>query len=545
MSLPRLDVGYVLHTALRQELEKLQNYTRELEEKQRRYQAKLDLVSAHQQQNESIISEGSNALRRLYEERDPDEGLDFYCRELPDNPVRPMPAHTDPLLVVEGPSDESEQRYNGVACARSISTYPRLSPEEKVGDPICDRFAFQMFQERRIVVGIADGCNWGPNVRDAATAATNAFVHSLVKHQGEIETIRDAGPFLLRAVAKAHNAIISRKGVRIYGTTTLLGGYLLPLAQKPVIEKKPSKGKKKASSSDEHSVLTPAPPQQFGCAIISVGDCKVFRWSASTHRFIDVTKDNLRSAASIDTADPGGRLGPFVDDTQPDLRNMHLYYSECDHNDLVLFLSDGVHCNLTPEFLGVGPGVLCDQFHSMTWDEAVQTNKKLALELRETFMASKLEEIIFSSKASDPQFLHDSMLSVDITPLYVNETILNYCNEVTSASRRFMEEHPMQKQQTDYRRFPGKMDHATCVAIRINTSNEPVNTEALHQDPRGTSTPDSTPTASTTTTCTTTTTPTASSSHTTEETPARPTSPSPSPALPPPTASSSHRRKGH
>ncbi|KAH3756247.1 cyclophilin B [Pelomyxa schiedti] len=493
-SLPNLDVGYVLHTALRLELEKLQQYTDELQEKQRKYQAKLALLTAHQLQNQATISEGSSALKKLCEERDPDAGFDFYCRDLPHVPVKAVPDNLNPLLVVEGPSDKTE--WNGVVCAGTISTYPRLSPTEKVGDPICDTFAFQMFEGRRIAVAIADGCNWGPSVRDAAAAATNKFVQSLVEHQSEVETIRDAGPILLRSIAKAHNAIISRQGVRIYGTTTLLGGYILPLEnRKPTYEKKTTKGRKKNSSSDEGSALTPEPPQQFGCTIISVGDCKVFRWSARTHRFIDVTKDNLRNAASIDTADPGGRLGPFVDDSQPDLRNMYMHYTECDHNDLILFLSDGVHCNLSPEFLGVGPGVLCDQFHSMSWDEAVQANKKLALELRETFMASKLEDIIFSSRASDPAFLHDSMLSVDITPPFVNETILNYCNEITAPSRAFMEEHPMQKQPIDYRRYPGKMDHATCVTIRINTSSEAVVTEIPQPNPRCT-TPSSTSSSS-------------------------------------------------
>jgi len=513
MSLPRVDVGYVLHKALRQDLEKLHLQTTELEDKQKKYQAKLDLIALHQQENQVLIQQANYSLKKLYDEREPEEGLGFFCRDLPNTRVKDVLASGEPVFAVEGPSDETELRYNGVACAQGISTYPRISAEEKVGDPICDRFFIQMFEDKRIIACIADGCNWGPHVRDAASAAVTAFTASLRKHLSDITTIKEAGPILLHALSKAHNAIITRKGVRIYGTTTLLGGYILPLDHNA----KERKSKKKPVAEPKRPENLP----EYGLVIVSVGDCKVFRWASNSHRFIDITKDNLRGA-SIDTADPGGRLGPFIDDTQPDLRNMRLFYSDCCHNDLILFLSDGVHCNLTPEFLGVGPGVLCDQFHQMTWDEAIQANKKLALELRETFMASKLEEIIFAGKASDPAFLHDTMLSVDITPLYVNETILKYCMDTTQQSRKFMEENPTLKQPTDYRRFPGKMDHATCVVVRVYA-------ESSHSSKSSPSAP--IPSSSNGNTSTTTSTSTSSS----------PISPVASPPLPDDTNTHSHR----
>ena len=38
---------------------------------------------------------------------------------------------------------------------------------------------------------------------------------------------------------------------------------------------------------------------------------------------------------------------PFL--ALPDLRNLGCYYSECDENDLLLLMSDGVYDNLDPE----------------------------------------------------------------------------------------------------------------------------------------------------------------------------------------------------
>lgn len=80
----------------------------------------------------------------------------------------------------------------------------------------------------------------------------------------------------------------------------------------------------------------------FVCA--SVGDCKCFHYSSVTGQFIDITNGNRSnltdakvrlsslcfSSRSISfsplnfplTKDPGGRLGPYVQAGEPDLRNL-------------------------------------------------------------------------------------------------------------------------------------------------------------------------------------------------------------------------------
>jgi hypothetical protein len=85
--------------------------------------------------------------------------------------------------------------------------YPHIPGNpRRDGDPICDRFAVSLFQNRSILC-IADGCNWGPRPRDAATNATNAFIHYVKSHHHDTLDVKEFGPLLLRAFAAAHEAV--------------------------------------------------------------------------------------------------------------------------------------------------------------------------------------------------------------------------------------------------------------------------------------------------------------------------------------------------
>jgi hypothetical protein len=46
--------------------------------------------------------------------------------------------------------------------SRSKRTEDDSDDEEKLGDPICDRYGFEIFEQGVAVVSLADGCNWGP-----------------------------------------------------------------------------------------------------------------------------------------------------------------------------------------------------------------------------------------------------------------------------------------------------------------------------------------------------------------------------------------------
>jgi len=58
--------------------------------------------------------------------------------------------------------------------------------------------------------------------------------------------------------------------------------------------------------------------------------------------------------------------------------------------------------------------------------------------------------------------------------------------DVTGNGREFMEQHPNTALEHDYVKYPGKMDHTTCVAFKIGryNPNEKENdlTESLNKD---------------------------------------------------------------
>ena len=134
-----------------------------------------------------------------------------------------------------------------------------------------------------------------------------------------IRDIPDVGHYLYRAFSVAHNKIIEGKeDIWDAGTTTLLSGICLELEPQ----------------SDDRNWC-------FVCA--SVGDCKAFLWSKRTNDIIDVTAGNRIDQK--DARDPGGRLGPYLDHGNPDLRNLNLYCVGCEDGDLIIIVSGNVNIN--------------------------------------------------------------------------------------------------------------------------------------------------------------------------------------------------------
>lgn len=154
---------------------------------------------------------------------------------------------------------------------------------------------------------------------EASNIAKDAFIEYLRFHQADITDLRDAGHYLLRALSYCHYKIIEGKeDLWEAGTTTLLGGVVLRL--------KRSKEEKEKTKSD---------PYVFVC--VSIGDCKAYLFSAKSKTVSDITAGNRRVKKSSyifrlnliiiitknvhDARDPGGRLGPYVGEGNPDLRN--------------------------------------------------------------------------------------------------------------------------------------------------------------------------------------------------------------------------------
>lgn len=259
----------------------------------------------------------------------------------------------------------------------------------------------------------------------AARDAVAALSWYLTDKQEMIKDLQDAGHYLLRSFAEAHKRIVAGKeDIWEAGTTTLIG--VLCLELEPAQEGDP----------------------KWGILCASVGDCKAFIATRGGKDVVDVTSGNRNNV--LDGRDPGGRLGPYVGQGWPDLRNLRLYFSPCEADDLVMIMSDGVHDNLDPQTLGKIPADL--KLPNKSWDELTHDS---LMKVKSEYMRGLLKDIIFAKE--------------EINPGLITERVISHCLEVTRKSREYMEEDPARKQPMDYIAYPGKMDHTTCVTFIVGS----------------------------------------------------------------------------
>ncbi|KAF2074491.1 hypothetical protein CYY_004196 [Polysphondylium violaceum] len=355
---------------------------------------------------------------------DKDDIISTICGPLPDLP-------------------EDTHVYKDLICAKSGSSYPKHFTGRRIGDPICDRFKVLIFKDK-LIVSLADGCNWGRLPYEAATKATDSFLLFLEENVHEINTIRKAGSFLLAAMTAAHKGIIAGKA-EVYesGTTTLIGGLLTRIKSESNIKRMSSLTYMGKDHVDATWVFTG----------VTLGDCKAFHYSKKHRTFSDITKGNRQNLT--DARDPGGRLGPYIRLGEPDLRNLEVFYKFCDQGDLILLLSDGVHDNLDPQQLGVNPTEL--GIEADTWEKAGQ---------------------LFPSETEDAKsdyrkrWLSDHFQTEEqLEPTFISNTLLKHCTVTTQSSRDFMEQNTSKKLPSDYTLYPGKMDHNTCVCFKVGSFN--------------------------------------------------------------------------
>jgi len=372
-------------------------------------------------------------------------------------PVLPATSY-EVVKLLDGPvNDEKEEVKNkeqsatDYCCATSISTYPMLPVRNsdpvryaREGSPICDQYRCCIFPNRT-VIAVADGCNWGEPPRNAARAAVNAFTKYLCAHQSEIGDLQYAGGLVLRALSMANAEIF--KGIdretSMVGTTTLLGGLILQL--------------------DE---MNEASAPTFGFVYVSIGDCKAFHWNSVTGKYSDITASNR--AGTLSASDCGGRLGPH-NDNLPDLRNLQLGFYACNEGDFIMIVSDGVHDNLDPSHLGFLPkdlGIEADSWSTVPDMEAAEDIKNAQrISLLEKVIQGKIDsaerKLSISSEGSN------SVTSTIPPPLQVVNNLTEYCAETVSSSANWMATNPKGRLPKDYRLYPGKMDHTTCVCVKV------------------------------------------------------------------------------
>jgi len=331
-------------------------------------------------------------------------------------------------FTIEGPQDPVKEAPEGLAgkyFGKTISTYPQYHGKPtREGDPIADSYSLEVYQNGIVLVAVADGCSWGNAPRDAAMLAKRVFLNHLGKVIRDFKTTRGAAGFLLDGLSLAHHAILAQHPGEYFrcGTTTLVGGYLVRQANHEWI---------------------------FHC--ISIGDCKVYHYATAKNVVVDITQNNRQNFTNA--RDCGGRIGPYKNG-KADLRNVLFFETECDEGDFIFLMSDGVHDNLDPQTLGFTPEDL-GMAGDMTWKEA--ENEPGSKEKKAVFMTTLFHDIVLP-KGATPN-AHEMVTR-----------ILDYSHTTTDSSRVWMQANPNQRLPSDYTKFPGKLDHTTCVCFQVGSA---------------------------------------------------------------------------
>lgn len=140
--------------------------------------------------------------------------------------------------TILGPTEDrlAQSLRDGNIFANCISTYPiEIESGMKQGEPNADRYRITIYP-KALLVSVADGCGWGNKARSAALTASNTFIEYMISMKHDFLNTGLIAKYILRAFRAAHESIISDgksdDDLLSVGTTTMLGGVLMELAQK-------------------------------------------------------------------------------------------------------------------------------------------------------------------------------------------------------------------------------------------------------------------------------------------------------------------------
>jgi CRP-like cAMP-binding protein len=164
---------------------------------------------------------------------------------------------------------------------------------------------------------------------------------------------------------------------------------------------------------------------------------------------------------------------------------LSLFYSPADEGDVVIFTSDGVYDNLDPQSFGIPPSEL--GLEGDAWDTL--TDWKRIEEVKTAYVCEMIRQMVFGPKEKNEDVFSDDSLAAPMaipaaprpSKLDVNEiveTLISHAIKTTQSSRDFMENYPDKILPKNYKDYPGKLDHTTCVGLMIKRSTfKPIENE--------------------------------------------------------------------
>lgn len=398
----------------------------------RRTETTLSSPSLKKMKSKSSISE---SFLRAISRQHSNKTVEDFLLDLPYGVNLSKLVPKECIIKFKGPSEDDEsEKFTTFASARSVSTYPndRLT-NKKINNPLADQYGLSAWSNRIIAV-VTDGGN-GIRYRQASERAVESCLAYFEDIKSSKEDIREMALELLKSISYAHENIIhDKKDIWDAGTTSILVSSVVE------VEPNPENDNKKWC---------------FICA--TVGDCRAYIWPRGKDTVQEITQGvNIIG----DVGDPGGRIGPYIYQGAPDLRNLGVYYHFCSDDDMIILCTDGIHDSFDPELMGKTPheisSYLKNEEISMTIDQFQWDNLEphIVDRLKQEYSTSMLEKIL--SEIEHPP-----------NSRKVTKALVNYCIKQTRNLREFYDQVKKQS-SVDYKLFPGRLDHATCLAFQIN-----------------------------------------------------------------------------
>jgi len=132
-------------------------------------------------------------------------------------------------------------------------------------------------------------------------------------------------------------------------------------------------------------------------------------------------------------------------------------------------MSDGVHDNLDPQQLGVQPPETNSKAKIESWEDAEKVDPERVESFKNSFRKGWLEDT-FSKQLLIKERENKSSRKLKLDVKTVADVLAQHCVTTTKASRDFMEQNPKLKLPPDFKMYPGKLDHATCVCLCVGTT---------------------------------------------------------------------------
>jgi hypothetical protein len=136
-----------------------------------------------------------------------------------------------------------------------------------------------------------------------------------------------------------------------------------------------------------------------------------------------------------------------------------------------------VHDNLDVEHLGHTPKDMDLDFtdwDQVTWSQGEQVRLMYRLKALNAilFKPADRHQLAKQDQRSESCWSHsrrEADRGPSISPAEITNSLLQFSAEINQKSSQWMQEHPFQKLPVNYAMFPGKMDHCTCITIRVGS----------------------------------------------------------------------------